>query len=101
MIPVVFTQAAYAGLRDIAMAIRRDNPARAETFVAELHDRCLRLEHLPMAYPLVPGWEQHGIRRRPFGAYLIFYRIHFEQVEILHILHGARDYEEILGDAGL
>jgi len=27
---------------------------------------------------------------------LIFYRIATDAIEILHILHGARDYEEIL-----
>jgi len=37
-----------------------------------------------------------AVRRRPHGNYLIFYRVGAEQVEILHVLHGARDYEPIL-----
>ena len=47
-------------------------------------------------FPLLPNWEERGIRRLPFGDYLIFYRIDSEQVEILHVLHGARDFEAIL-----
>ena len=37
-----------------------------------------------------------AIRRRPAGDYLIFYRIEDDQIEVLHVLHGARDYEAIL-----
>jgi plasmid stabilization system protein ParE len=32
----------------------------------------------------------------PMEIYLIFYRVSDEGVEILHVLHGARDYEAIL-----
>lgn len=99
MIPVVFAEAAYAGLLEIARTIARDNPERALSFVAELEDRCMRLGHMPESFPLVPGWEAQGIRRRSHGAYLIFYRLSGGKVEIIHVLHGARDYEEILGDA--
>ncbi len=38
----------------------------------------------------------YGIRRRSYGDYLIFYRIDDEQISIVHILHGARDYEALL-----
>ncbi|MCB1542214.1 MAG: type II toxin-antitoxin system RelE/ParE family toxin [Rhodoblastus sp.] len=93
---VVVTEAAVADLVRIGRAIALDNPVRAETFVAELHDRCLRLAVMPRAFPLLPRWEDRGIRRRPFGDYLIFYRLSGDTVEILHVLHGARDYEPIL-----
>lgn len=62
---VVLTEQAIGDLLHIARYIRRDNPARAETFVAELEDRCTRLATAPLAYPLVPGRESSGIRRRP------------------------------------
>jgi toxin ParE1/3/4 len=45
---------------------------------------------------LVPGYEHHGIRRCPFRDYLIFYRIEDERIDIVHILHDARDYEPLL-----
>jgi plasmid stabilization system protein ParE len=51
---------------------------------------------MPSRYPLIPRYEERGIRRRPHGNYLIFYRIKADVVEILHILHGAMDYESIL-----
>ncbi len=93
---VVVTEAALADLVGIGRAIVMDAPARAEPFVAELHDCCLRLADMPRAYPLLPNRENSGVRRRVHGAYLIFYRIGEDAVEVLHILHGARDYERIL-----
>ncbi len=50
----------------------------------------------PRGYSLVPRHEHAGIRRRPYGDYLIFYRIGTNTVEVLHVIHGARDYEAIL-----
>jgi toxin ParE1/3/4 len=37
-----------------------------------------------------------GIRRLCHGNYLIFYRVMEHQVEVLHVLNRARDYEPIL-----
>lgn len=42
-----------------------------------------------------------GLRRwqvQGFPAHLVFYRTHEEAVEILRVLHGARDIETILED---
>jgi plasmid stabilization system protein ParE len=47
-------------------------------------------------HPLVPCYEQHGIRRCVHADYLIFYRVGAELVEVIHILHGAQDYEPLL-----
>jgi toxin ParE1/3/4 len=56
----------------------------------------VKLAQIPHAFPLVPRHERHGIRRRPIGNYLIFYRIEADRLVIVHILHGARDYEPLL-----
>ncbi|MES5044749.1 type II toxin-antitoxin system RelE/ParE family toxin [Rhizobium nepotum] len=93
---VVLTDEAKTGLERIGDFIAVDNPLRAETFVGELLDRCLRLAEIPRAFPLVPRYEKTGIRRRPYENYLVFYRIAGTRVEILHILNGAQDYESIL-----
>lgn len=93
---VVITAAAEYDLETIADRIAQDSPARALTFLAELRRRCATLIDAPEAYALVPRYEAFGIRRRPYRDYLIFYRVSDETIEILHVLHGARDYEAIL-----
>ena len=93
---VVITAAAKADLLAIRRYIEADNPSRAVSFVEELLDRCLALADTPRAYPLVPRYERFGIRRCVHGNYLIFYRLQTEQIEVIHILQGARDIEAIL-----
>jgi len=70
------------------------------TFVEELREACLALAEAPEAYTLVPRYEAASIRRRVYGNYLIFYRILDRDVQVLHVLHGARDYEAILFPGG-
>ena len=93
---VVLTDEAQADLEDIGDWIARDNPSRALTFVKELRHRCQTLAKAPRGYVLIPRYEHTGVRRRPHGNYLIFYRVSRNTVEVLHVLHGARDYESIL-----
>jgi plasmid stabilization system protein ParE len=83
-------------LERIGDRIARDDPARALGFIQELRAKCLGLGHFPDRFPLVPRYEADGIRRRVHGNYLIFYRADQEQVVVIHILHGAMDYEGLL-----
>lgn len=83
-------------LEEIGDHIARDNPVRAVTFIRELRDKCLALAEFPERFPLVARFEGQGVRHRLHGNYLIFYRIEPDRVMVLHILHGARDYGEIL-----
>ncbi len=93
---VVITPPARADLFSIGAWIEQDNPDRAVTFVEELYDACLKLRGFPRAYPLLSGHEESGIRKYSYRRYLIFYAILNDRVEVLRILHGARDYEAIL-----
>jgi plasmid stabilization system protein ParE len=76
--------------------IEQDSPVRAATFVEDLYLACSELGDMPRAFSLLPHRVKSGIRRRPFGDYLIFYCISNDTVEVLHVLHGARDYDKIL-----
>ncbi|KAG0181181.1 hypothetical protein DFQ28_002543, partial [Apophysomyces sp. BC1034] len=90
---------AEAELEAIGDYIARDNPVRALSFVRELRDKCPSLADMPLAFPLVPRYEAHGVRHRVSGHYQIFYRVvgqPIERIDILHVLHSARDYAPIL-----
>lgn len=93
---IVFTDEAEASLEKIGDYIAEDNPRRAITFVRELRDSANNLSEFPRAFPFVPRYKHYGIRRRPYGDYLIFYSIEPDHVAIHSILHGAQDYEAIL-----
>lgn len=87
---------AKADLFGIGEWIERDNPARAASFVEEIAQACFGLADMPLAFSLLLGREESGIRRRPHGAYLIFYVVGPECIDIVRVLHGARDYEQLL-----
>lgn len=93
---VVISEAAWSDMLQIARAIMIDNPVRADSFLTELYERCESLGQMPRAFPLLPGHEEQGIRRRVHGNYLIFYRIGDKAIDVLHVLHGARDYERLI-----
>jgi toxin ParE1/3/4 len=93
---VVITDDALDDLEQIGDYIARDNPERARNFVAELIAKAQGLADMPERFPLVPRYADRGIRRRAHGAYLIFYRVEEARVAVIHILHGARDYEALL-----
>ena len=94
---VVLTAAAETDMAEIGDWIARDSPTLAVWFVNQLNEACDGLCDYPKRFQLVANHEETGIRRRPHGDYLIFYWIKDEQtVEILHVLHGARDYERIV-----
>jgi toxin ParE1/3/4 len=96
---VRLTPDAEADLEAIGDYIARDNPRRAMTFIAELRDKCNGLAEMALAFPLVPRYERYGVRHRVHGNYQIFYRViggPIEWIDVLHIVHGARNYAAIL-----
>ena len=64
----------------------------------ERRDACFEIGPRPTAYRFVEHRRSDGIRRKVYGNYLVFYRVVSDAVEILHVLHGARDYAQILFD---
>ena len=93
---VIVTVKALTELIEIGRYVAEDNPAAAAALVERLERECERMDTAPLRYPLVQRHEQSGIRRRPVGNYLIFYRVRRDAIDILRILHAARAYERLL-----
>ncbi len=95
---VVVTDTAWNDLLAIANYVALDSLEAAEALLDRLHAACIDLGQRPQAYPLVERYAQRGIRRRVVGSYLVCYRVRSDSVEVLHVLHGARDLDEVLAD---
>ena len=93
---VVITAAAKADLIAIGEFIRPHNPARALHLSTSCSIAAMTSADMPRAYPLVPRYEQWGIRRRVYRDHLIFYRVQSELIEVIHVLNGAQDYDALL-----
>lgn len=89
---LIFTRAANRDLTEIEAFIARDSVIAARRFVLRLLDACETLIDQPRAYAET---NVQGLRKRPFGDYLIFYRA-LDDLEIVRILHSARDWAHLL-----
>lgn len=88
---------APASLRDVTMIgdfIALENRRRAESFVGELQAACETLANESLRYPVQERWTGQ-IRRMPVCSYLVLYRVLDDRVQVLRVLHGARDLREI------
>jgi len=93
---VVITDEALEDLRDIRDFVSIDSPAQADRLIDQLLAASETIGDTPLAWSCVPRHESSGVRRRVTGSYLIFYRVVRDRIDVLHILHGARDYDAII-----
>jgi plasmid stabilization system protein ParE len=93
---VALSDEAEHELEQIADYIAQDNPRRAFSFVRELRAKCEALAFTPNGFPLLPRYEDSGIRRSVHGNYVIFYQVEAERIFVLHVLNGAMDYGAVL-----
>jgi plasmid stabilization system protein ParE len=91
-----FSAGAEADLREILAFIADDNPRRARTFLRELRRACHSLLDKPNRFPLISRAAAAGVRKRPYGAYVILYQVGENAVLIVRVLHSARDYYKVL-----
>ena len=94
MKPVTVSDRAEADLADIADYISLDNPRRALSFADELEARFDDICERPMSFPARPEW---GVDKRSavHGRYVIIFRANDDDIEILRVVHGARDLDEL------
>jgi len=90
---IVFSPQARADLRDIFLYIADDNPAAARAVLKRIRSRISDLQDSPyLGRPgRVPGTRELIIAGTP---YVIPYQISSDQLRILRVYHGARQWPE-------
>lgn len=96
---VLFSAEADADLATIRSFISLGSQRRAESFVREIVEACLAIVDVPLGWPILPRYEQAAFRRKTHRRYLIFYRVQPDHVQIVRVLHGARDLDRLLTDS--
>jgi toxin ParE1/3/4 len=89
-----FTPLARNDLQDIKVYISQDNPKTAAQYLGILKQKCDILAQTPTIG--VCREEYCNLYKFPVDKYLIFYRITASGIEVIRILHGARDIQSIL-----
>ena len=82
-------------LIEIYQHISRDNPPAAEKLVRAVNAKCETLARSPMIGRARPELREE-LRSFPYGAYLILYRIIDDGVEIVRVVHAARNLDDLV-----
>lgn len=92
---IIWTEKASSHLQGIHEYIGRDSRTYATRFVKSLIASTTKLEHMPHVGRTVPELENYDFREVIYHNYRIVYRvIGKEDLEILAVLHGARDFKK-------
>ena len=86
-----YSTAAKHDVDGILSYIARDKPGAAARFAARLRARCELLVKNPLVGEDCSLLRPH-MRRITIAGYLIFFRADEEKVEVIRIIHGARDW---------
>ena len=98
MTPIRISAEAEADLDAIWDYIANDSPTNADRFLERLVTTLTTtLSTLPFAGRSRDEFEA-GLRSFPVENYIAFYRVRKDAVEIVRIIHGARDLGVIFGD---
>lgn len=79
--------------------VAADNEPAADRLLERIEEACRRLAEFPelgAAHDEV----RPGLRLLPVGSYLLLYRRTEEGIELVRVVHGARDWREILRGSG-
>ena len=98
MTPIRISAEAETDLDAIWDYIANDSPTNADRFLERLVTTLTTtLSTLPFAGRSRDEFEA-GLRSFPVENYIAFYRVRKDTVEIVRIIHGARDLVVIFGD---
>jgi toxin ParE1/3/4 len=86
-----FTSAAYRDLEEIVRYLGGQNPGAATRLCDGIERECWRLARDPEIGMLRPDLAPL-LRFIPFKKYLIFYRKSLEGIQVIRVIHSARDY---------
>jgi toxin ParE1/3/4 len=82
--------AAVIDVDEIWFYIAQDNPAAAQRTIERIADATARLEDFPASGSPRPDIHP-AARSIPAGPYIVYYRIEDKTVDIVRVVHAARD----------
>src|ERR1700676_4302572 len=89
---------AQEGLLEICLHIAPDSPFPAGHFLDFLDEKMRLLAPSPRMGRRYPELSE-GLRGFPVEDYVIFYREALQGIDVVRVLHGARDIESLFRDS--
>lgn len=95
MILLEWTLPAVSDLQNIVNYIARDSEIYAETIAEQIIFACEKLMLFPLGGRIVPEVRHPNVREIFVSPYRILYRVRKNRLQILGVIHGARDMNKI------
>ncbi|MCP3959871.1 MAG: type II toxin-antitoxin system RelE/ParE family toxin [bacterium] len=92
----ILSPEAREDLIEIAEYIAQDSPKAARQVMKQLRSAMMRLAEMPGIGHLREDLTDEPLRFWPVFSYLIIYRPDRKPLEVVRVLHGARDVSSIL-----
>ena len=89
---IIRSQESLDDVVGIGMYIGQDNPAAAKRMVRKIEERIQLLSDFPRSGTKRPDLADN-LRCVAEGNYVIFFRPLDDGIEVVRVIHGARDYE--------
>lgn len=92
---VVVRPQAAVDLAEIWAYIAEDSPDHADAFLADIDKKLRALARKPKIGRARPELSA-TLRSFPIGRYVVFYAPYSRGIEVVRVLHGARDLDALL-----
>jgi len=96
-VKVLWTDSAVAQLQAIHDYLAQTSPEFALRIVDRLTKRSIQIAAFPLSGRMVPEYELNEVRELIEGRYRIIYLLEAGQVQVLAVIHGAREELRPLG----
>ncbi len=90
---VLWTDSAVAQLQAVHDYLAQTSPDYAIRIIDRLTRRSIQIAAFPNSGRMVPEYERNEIREVIEGRYRIIYLVEPAQVQVLAVIHGARDLQ--------
>jgi toxin ParE1/3/4 len=90
MVLVLSTSQAHLDFVEAALRIAEENPTAADRWLDIIDEKCRSLVRMPELGRKRPDLAPE-LRSLPVGNFVIFYRPIPDEIQVIRVLHGARD----------
>jgi toxin ParE1/3/4 len=89
---IIWSSSARNDVESIYEYLRQSSPLYAKRFLIKTRDAAKSLKHYPDRGRLIPEYPGSGIREIFIDSYRMLYRFVFDKIEIVGVIHMARDF---------
>jgi toxin ParE1/3/4 len=95
MVELRWSESAVGDLEELCNYIANDSEEYARNFARRIIDKIETVAAFPYLGRIVPEFNNKMIREILLLNYRLVYRIHEENIEIVRIIHHARDFNQL------